>query len=62
MSEDPTRPPAPAANMAVDADGAVLPYSPGEVRSIVDGMLADGEIIAVVLRGKDGQIGVNVLK
>lgn len=47
-------------NIAVDEDGRVLPYESAEVTSKIREMLADGDLLAVVLRGKDGNVAVQV--
>lgn len=47
------------ANMAVDIEGTPLPYTPTAVRDIVLKMIAEGEIIAVVVR-RDDDLGVQV--
>jgi hypothetical protein len=40
-------------DLAIDAEGRPLPYAPHEVRAIVGKMLDEGDVLAVILRGKD---------
>lgn len=47
-------------DMAVDRDGNPLPYAPGEVRDIVLKMIDEGDIVAAIVRGKNGDIAVQV--
>ena len=47
-------------DMAVDADGHPLPYSPTEVRAIVQQALDEGDVLAVVMRTKDDDLAVQV--
>jgi hypothetical protein len=49
-----------ADDMAVDGQGNPLAYTPAEVRSILNEMLDTGEVIAVILRDRDGALGVQV--
>jgi hypothetical protein len=55
------RPAAPADNMAVDAAGTPLPYSPEEVRQIVEKALREGDVMAAILRLPTGDLCVQVL-
>jgi len=47
-------------DMAVDEKGRPLPYSPQEVRSILLRMVDEGELLAVIVRGPNGDLGVQV--
>lgn len=47
-------------DIAVDIDGTILPLTPGQVRAHLMKMLAEGEVMAVVLRSPAGEIGVQV--
>lgn len=47
-------------DIAIDSEGNPLPLAPTEVRAIVTKMIDDGEIMAVVLRAKNGNLGVQV--
>lgn len=47
-------------SMAVDHAGRPLAHTPAEVRSIAGRMLEDGEILAVILKGRNGDLGVQV--
>lgn len=46
--------------MAVDSHGHPLPYSPEEVRAIVERAIHDGDIMAVILRNPGGDFCVQV--
>lgn len=47
-------------DMAVDGDGNPLAYTPTEVRAIVLKMLDGGDVVAVILRGPKGELGVQI--
>jgi len=52
--------PAPAENMAVDADGRPLPFTPHQVREIVNRAVVDGDLVAAILRMPGGDLCVQV--
>lgn len=46
---------------AIDTEGKSLPYSPDQVRQIVDRALTEGDLLAVVSRMPSGDLAVQVL-
>lgn len=63
LAQWPRTPPPPgdaSDDMAVDGDGRPLPHTPAETRSILAEMLDRGEILAVILRDVNGDLGVQV--
>jgi hypothetical protein len=51
---------APPDNMAVDEDGNPLAFTPEQTRDIVHKMIDEGEILAAIVRSKNGDLGVQV--
>jgi acetylornithine/succinyldiaminopimelate/putrescine aminotransferase len=47
-------------HIAVDQDGRTLPFTPAQVQQIVEKMIADGTIHAVIVENADGDLGVQV--
>jgi hypothetical protein len=47
-------------NLGVDTDGAPLPYSGADVAATVDRITRQGTPLALIARGEDGEIGVQV--
>jgi len=52
--------PAAAENMAVDANGTPLPFTPTQVREIVNRAVLDGDLVAAILRMPGGDLCVQV--
>jgi len=48
-------------DMAIDAQGHPLPYAPGDVRSILADIAQRGEVLALIFRAANGDLGVQVL-
>ena len=48
-------------DVALTSDGKPLPYTPAEVRAIVDRAVADGKLRAVIAEMLDGSLAVLVL-
>jgi hypothetical protein len=63
-ADPPRRPPRPPRhikdNMAVDAKGNVLPYSPEEVEQIMQKAIDKGNVMAAILKLPNGDLAVQV--
>ncbi len=47
-------------DVAIDADGRPLPYSPSQVRAIVRRAIVEGKIVLAVLKMPDGNLAAQV--
>lgn len=47
-------------NVAIDADGRTLPYTSDQVRDVIARMIDEGDLVAVIVRGKTGELAVQV--